>query len=387
MKRAIVLALSGWLLIGCGSSDGAETSTDSTATVASTDPGRTDDTVGESETHFDATLGDPVDGWQEPVDIAVRNTPGDGPVTHLVERTGVISILNSDGTRGDVVLDMSDLTRADGERGLLGLAFSLDGRAFVDYTDLDGNTNVDQYLLNDDGTFDESSRTRIFFLAQPYPNHNGGEILMIDDSLYVFTGDGGSANDPDRVALDPESQLGKIIRLVETDGKWSAGEVVASGLRNPWRASVDPVTATLWIADVGQDTFEEINAVNLGTLEGSSFGWSYLEATTVFNDDQKAANDRATNVAPVFEYQHANGRCSISGGAVYRGAGIPVEGTWYVWADWCTGEVIATCFRDGPVCGEIALGTTKNPVGVLTDGAGELWVLNQGGNIVPIIAA
>lgn len=387
MKRSVVLAFCGTVLVGCGSSEGVDTSRDSTPTVASTDPGRTDDTVAESEAYFDATLGNPVDGWQEPVDLAVRIAPNSEPVTHLVERTGVISILNSDGTRGDVVLDMSDLTRAEGERGLLGLAFSTDQRAFVNYTDLDGNTNIDQFFLNADGTFDETSHTRIFFLTQPYPNHNGGELLMIDDSLYVFTGDGGSANDPDRVALDPTSQLGKIIRLVETDGSWSAGEVIASGLRNPWRASVDPDTSTLWIADVGQGNFEEVNAVNFGTLEGSSFGWSYLEATTVFNDDQKAANDRSTNVAPVFEYQHASGRCSISGGAVYRGAGIPVEGTWYVWADWCTGEVIATCFRDGPVCGEITLGTTKNPVGVLTDGAGELWVLNQGGNIVPIIAA
>ena len=115
----------------------------------------------------------------------------------------VISILNSDGTRGNVVLDMSDLTRADGERGLLGLAFSFDGRAFVDYTDLDGNTNVDQYFLNADGTFDESSRTRIFFLAQPYPNHNGGDVAVGPDGmLYIGLGDGGAAGDPERHALD-----------------------------------------------------------------------------------------------------------------------------------------------------------------------------------------
>lgn len=386
MKRSFAFVVSGVLLVACGSSDDTNPASDSTTSSATSEPMSPVDTVGLSEAFFDATLGDPVDGWQEPVDIAVRNTPGFAPVTHLVERTGVISVLNPDGSRGDIVLDMSDLTRAEGERGLLGVVFSLDGRAFVDYTDLDGNTNIDQYLLDADGTFDESSRTRIFFLEQPYPNHNGGELLMFDDALYVFTGDGGSANDPDRVALDPTRRLGKIIRLDETNGEWSTGEVIATGLRNPWRASVDPTTATLWIADVGQDSFEEVNAVNIGTLEGSSFGWSYLEATTVFNDDQKIAHEQWTNVAPVFEYAHTNGRCSISGGAVYRGAGIPVEGTWYVWADWCTGEVVATCFRNANDCGEIALGTTRNPVGVLTDGAGELWVVNQGGNIVPIVA-
>ncbi|NDA78143.1 MAG: hypothetical protein EBY07_10170, partial [Actinobacteria bacterium] len=175
------------------------------ANVSGTDP------VTENPS-FPATLGTPIEGWTEPVDMAIRYAAGAAPLEYLVERTGVISVLDGDGNRANTALDISDLTMADGERGLLGLAFSFDGsRAFVNYTDLDGNTNIDQYYLNSDGTFDPTSRTRLYFLPQPYPNHNGGEIVWADGDLYIFTGDGGSAGDPERVALNPRSPFGKVV--------------------------------------------------------------------------------------------------------------------------------------------------------------------------------
>lgn len=385
-----VLAVFGAIvLVGCGSARRADPDIESGPTpIASTTSAPTppSDSDSEIEPAFSAGLGKPVTGWTEPVDITSRFTPDTAPTDYLVERTGVVSMMNPDGTRGLLALDMSDLTRAEGERGLLGLAFSFDGaRAFVNYTDLDGHTNIDQYLVRSNGSFDETSRTRIYFLEQPYPNHNGGEIVWADGSLWVFTGDGGSAGDPERLALDPSHPLGKVIRMSEVDGRWTDGEVVAVGLRNPWRVFLDQETDEFWITDVGQNKIEEINVVARSEIDGASFGWSHLEGTAVFNADQATA-DALSPVLPVFEYQHTDGRCSISGGAVYRGESIGVSGTWYVYADWCTGEVFATCFDDQRAeCGTKTLGMVSNAVGVLADASGELWVLSQDGLLVPIV--
>jgi glucose/arabinose dehydrogenase len=381
-------------LIGCASGDDENSDTTFVSTsvaneVDSTTSPTSPPTDADGEPAFPATLGVPTEGWTEPVDIASRFAPGSEPTDYLVERIGTVSLLNTDGSRGAPALDMSDLTVAEGERGLLGLAFSFDGtRAFVNYTDLDGHTNVDQYSVRDDGTFDESTRSRVYFLGQPYPNHNGGEIAWADGSLWIFTGDGGSGGDPDRYALNPDSQLGKVIRLTEVDGRWNTGEVVAIGLRNPWRVFLDQPTDEFWIADVGQNEIEEINVVARSAMDGASFGWSYLESTRVFNDDQAEAHAGRPAVEPVLEYRHTDGRCSISGGAVYRGENVPVVGTWFVYADWCTGEVFATCFDDQRVtCGTTTLGTVPRAVGVLSDAAGELWVLSQDGPVVPVVAA
>jgi glucose/arabinose dehydrogenase len=384
-RRPLLSLVAVSLLVGCGSSDDdvSITSTVTSPAADNSSPASTD----VAAPRFDATLGEPIDEWTEPVDIASRTSDGN-TTNYLVERIGIVSLMNPDGSRGETALDISEFTVADGERGLLGLALSDDGsRAFVDYTDLDGNTNVDEYSVNDDGTFDVESRSRVYFLTQPYPNHNGGEIHWLDGSLWVFTGDGGAAGDPDRVALNLTSHLGKVIRLTETDGVWDDGEVVAVGLRNPWRVFPDRSNDELWITDVGQNEIEEINVVDMSNVEGSSFGWSYLESTQTFNADQADVHAGHPAVAPILDYRHTDGRCSISGGAVYRGADIDVTGTWFVYADWCTGEVMATCFDDSrSECGTVTLGVVPRAVGVLADSSGELWVLSQEGPVVPIVA-
>jgi glucose/arabinose dehydrogenase len=391
MKKRWLPFLGLLFIAACGGD--ARTSTSSpigdvpAAGSTSTEPANDSGTDSATENpSFPASLGAPIDGWTEPVDMAIRYAAGAAPLEYLVERTGVISVLDGDRNRASTALDMSDLTMADGERGLLGLAFSFDGsRAFVNYTDLDGNTNIDQYYLNSDGTFDRGSRTRLYFLTQPYPNHNGGEIVWADGELYIFTGDGGSGGDPERVALNPRNPLGKVIRLREVDGRWDTGDVIAIGLRNPWRVFLDPLTDIFWITDVGQNAIEEINMVARGAIEGASFGWSYLEAGQVFNGDQADAHALYTSVEPMYEYQHSGGRCSISGGAVYRGESIAAVGTWFAYADWCSGEVLATCFEDsGEQCGSMTIGNVPRPVGVVADAGGELWVLSQDGLVVPI---
>lgn len=352
-----------------------------------------------SETPFIvATLGEPIAGFQDPVDIAIRPTSesSSAPQNFVVEQGGLIREMSADGRPGRTMADLTALTKARGERGLLGLAFDQAGtRAFVNYTDLEGNTSVDQFDVDENGIFLNDSRRTLFSVIQPYRNHNGGELLVTPDgqSLLIFTGDGGSANDPERYALDPDSDLGKIIQI-DISSTDTAPRVLASGLRNPWRAAFDSASGNLWIADVGEHMWEEVNVIDLDVIsrsQGVSFGWSAFEGTAPVNVDQREIHESLTTVDPVYTYPHENEDCSISGGYVYRGTEIPHLGTWYFFADLCSGDVRALCVTevDGATkpCGVESLGTVAYPVGILPDSFGRPWVLSLNGSIVPIISA
>jgi glucose/arabinose dehydrogenase len=389
VRLGVLATLTAVSLIACASETEVLVSTTAGETTPSTTTATeiTETTTVAAEPSFSATLGEPITDYVDPVDIAVRQT---APLqSYIAERSGEIFELASDGIKGQQVLDISDLTVAQGEQGLLGLAFARDGSsAYVNYTNLAGDTVIASFTINTDGTFDESSQSIITTIKQPYPNHNGGEIIVDQDSsLYVFMGDGGFADDPERYALDITSPLGKIWKLTQTAGQWNTGESWAVGLRNPWRASLDPVTNDLWIADVGQNNWEEINVVPFDQVQGVSFGWSAREGTHEFNADQQALHETFTAVEPVYEYEHVDNNCSISGGVVYRGSQVPVSGTWYIFSDYCTGKVEALCIDEQRQnCGVIELGTVERSVGVVADAQGEVWVLSQNGLIVPIIA-
>jgi glucose/arabinose dehydrogenase len=386
----VLAALTAVSFVACASETEVLVSTTAAETTTSTTTAsevtNTSTTIA-AEPSFSATLGEPMTDYIDPVDIAVRQTAT--LQSYIAERSGEIFELATDGVKGQQVLDISDLTVAQGEQGLLGLAFAPDGSsAYVNYTNLAGDTVIASFAINTDGTFDESSQNIITTIKQPYPNHNGGEIIVDQDgSLFVFMGDGGSADDPERYALDITSPLGKIWKLTQTAGQWNTGESWAVGLRNPWRASLDPVTNDLWVADVGQDNWEEINVVPFDQVQGVSFGWSAREGTHEFNSDQQALHETFTAVEPVYEYEHVDNNCSISGGVVYRGSQVPVSGTWYIFSDYCTGKVEALCIDEQRQnCGVIELGTVERSVGVAADAQGEVWVLSQNGLIVPIIA-
>ena len=390
-RLSILAALAAVSFVACASETEILVSTTAAETTTSTTTAsevtNTSTTIA-AEPSFSATLGEPMTDYIDPVDIAVRQTAT--LQSYIAERSGEIFELATDGVKGQQVLDISDLTVAQGEQGLLGLAFAPDGSsAYVNYTNLAGDTVIASFAINTDGTFDESSQSIITTIKQPYPNHNGGEIIVDQDgSLFVFMGDGGSADDPERYALDITSPLGKIWKLTQTAGQWNTGESWAVGLRNPWRASLDPVTNDLWVADVGQDNWEEINVVPFDQVQGVSFGWSAREGTHEFNADQQALHETFTAVEPVYEYEHVDNNCSISGGVVYRGSQVPVSGTWYIFSDYCTGKVEALCIDEQRQnCGVIDLGTVEKSVGVVADAQGEVWVLSQNGLIVPIIAA
>lgn len=328
---------------------------------------------------------------RDALDIAFRN----GDTTQfVVSRDGFIAVIRNGVLADDHVLDISKTIVSGGEQGLLGLAFATDGKhAYVNFTNSDGNTIIAEYAVGSDGTFDPASQRQLLKIDQPYPNHNGGAIRVGPDGyLYIGTGDGGAGGDPERRALDTGDLLGKILRIDPTP---SAGkpytipadnpflrvqgarpEIWSIGLRNPWRFSFDRTTADLWIADVGQDTWEEIDVATAatGAGRGSNFGWSAFEGTHRFNADQSA--DGVT--MPIFEYQHGDSGCSISGGVRYRGAKIPTLVGWYVFGDYCSGQLRALQINPDLTAGTtVTLATDIRGLASVAEGPdGELYVLS-----------
>jgi glucose/arabinose dehydrogenase len=352
-----------------------------------------------------APLGDPVvtltqlGTFAQPVEVSWRPTDG---TLYVVEQDGKV-VMMTDGQPGTVALDMTDLTSADGERGLLGLAVSKDGTlAYVNYTNNDGNTRIDEYAVSADGTFDPATRREVLGFDQPYPNHNGGDVVFgPDNMLYIGTGDGGAAGDPDRRALNLGEWLGKMLRIdphatagaaytvpadnpfVGVDG--ARPEIWSIGLRNPWRFSFDRATGDLWISDVGQNQWEEVDVAWAadGGGKGTNFGWSAMEGNHQYNADQSA--DGAT--PPIHEYEHVGSDCSISGSALYRGAAIPALVGWYVFADFCSGQIRALQIADRAVAKQVPLGTEANTTAISEGPDGELYVVTGDGPIYAITPA
>jgi glucose/arabinose dehydrogenase len=373
------------------------TSPPSTGGAVPPDPPTTASAVTES-------LGDPevvyteVASLDSPVDLAWRD--GDAGL-YVVEQGGEI-VRVGDG-EPTTVLDVSDLTEARGEQGLLGLAFAPGGDvAYINYTDNNGDTVISEHEVATDGTFGTGDLARIVLeIDQPYANHNGGDLTFGPDGLlYIGMGDGGAGGDPERRATDLSTLLGKMLRIdpaiaqgqpytVPSDNPFvgmdgAAPEVWASGLRNPWRFSFDRETGDLWIADVGQNEWEEIDfapavdGVEAG--KGLSFGWSAFEGDERYNDDVSPDG----HTPPVATYGHDQG-CSVSGGVRVRGGPVPALEGWYVYADYCSGLVWAL-----EVTGEgadVAAGRTvelpsvEAPTAVVDGPAGEVYVLSASGNV------
>jgi glucose/arabinose dehydrogenase len=337
----------------------------------------------------------------QPVGLAVRASD---PALYVIGQNGTVFRIAFDpGGESQVaeVADLTDRTSANGERGLLGIAFSADGTlAWLNYTDDSGDTVVAEYPVAGDGMFDVDAERVLLRIDQPYPNHNGGDLALGPDGmLYVAMGDGGSGGDPERRASDPTNLLGKLLRIdpaasgdaaysIPADNPFATGsmgdvsgapEVWAWGLRNPWRIAFDPATAELWIADVGQNRVEEIDAVGPTADHpagwGTNFGWSAYEGNDRFNDD---VADPGNLAFPVWTYTHAEG-CSISGGAVYRGTVIAGLAPAYVYSDYCAGVVWAFDIASGR---NVVLVDGLDAVATVRTGPdGELYVLERSGGV------
>lgn len=296
------------------------------------------------------------------VDI-VERSPSDLFI-YVVSQSGIIYRKTLAGRNVDRVLDISKFTNSEGEQGLLGLTFrrvQKNWEAFINYTDLNGDTVIARYEVHADGTFIVPARiasTSVLKIPQPYSNHNGGAVKVgPDNMLYIATGDGGSSGDPDRHALDMSSWLGKILRidpisepqegapryLIPPTNPFltsSRPEIWSIGLRNPWRFSFDE-TGNLWVADVGQNKYEEASfAASTDGVPGGrgvNFGWSAYEANERFNQDQSSSGV----TFPFLTYQHTKNRCSISGGAVATKHNLRARTGWYFYGDYCDGTIRA----------------------------------------------
>ena len=341
---------------------------------------------------FSSDLASPVDLAWRPVDDALYVALQGGTIVPL-----------QDGVVGFPVLDISPLIVSGGEQGLLGLAFHPSKPlAYVDYTDTDGNTVISEYAVGADGTFDPASARVLLSIDQPYANHNGGNLEFGPDGyLYIGMGDGGSANDPERRGLNLGELLGKILRIDPTPAGDQAYTVPADnpfvgvagarpeiwsvGVRNPWRFTFDSATGDLWIGDVGQGEWEEVDLARAvdGGGRGMNFGWSAFEGTHRFNDDQPDGDV----TMPIFEYAHGPAGCSVSGGDVYHGSEIPSLSGWYVFSDYCSGIVTALQQTNGALSGQVELGTISGVSAVCSGPDGQLYVLSFNDNAIYRLAA
>ncbi|MEZ5399286.1 MAG: PQQ-dependent sugar dehydrogenase [Bryobacteraceae bacterium] len=321
----------------------------------------------------------------------------------LAQQNGVIRVIENGAARAEPFLDISSRTLRNGECGLLGIAFppgfAGKGHFYVDYTDRTcQNSIVARYRLVDNNTADPGSEEVLLRQAQPFRNHNGGQLQFGPDGfLYVGFGDGGSAGDPGDRAQDRQSLLGKLLRI---DPETPAGgaayaipvsnpfagnpayrpEIWALGLRNPWRFSFDRETGDLWIGDVGQDRAEEVNYHPAAAAAGENFGWRLMEGLQCFNPRTNC--DRTGLTPPVHEYTRERGDVSITGGYVYRGRRSPELLGAYIYADYATGRMWAmrregTGFVNRPLH---EAGFQVSTFG--QDEAGEIYVSNFGGGVV-----
>lgn len=347
------------------------------------------------------------DGFDNPVGLT--SVPDDSGRLFIWEQGGLIWIIDANGEAGfDPFLDISDQLPAAvsrggySEQGLLGLAFhpeyAENGLFFINYTNTEGTVIVSRFHVSDDPDFaDAASETPILTIEQPFENHNGGQMAFGQDGyLYIGTGDGGSQGDPDNHSQNPADLLGKILRIdvnAETytapeDNPFArddafAPEVWALGFRNPWRFSFDRATGDLYIADVGEWQWEEINFQPASSTGGENYGWNLFESNLA-RDENANPEDF---VAPIAEYGHNQG-CSVSGGYVYRGAALPELNGVYFFGDYCIGRIWST-FRDadGEWQTSVFMDTGRQITSFGEDVAGELYLIDYKGEILRLEAA
>jgi glucose/arabinose dehydrogenase len=334
--------------------------------------------------------------------------PGDLTRLFVVEKTGAIRIIKDGTLLPNPFLDISGEVSGDTEQGLLGLAFPADyastGRFIVHYTDTAGNTRVSVFQVSSNpDVADPSSEHAILSVDQPFPNHNGGQLAFGPDGfLYLGLGDGGGSGDPEGRGQDLSDLLGSILRLdvrsgtsytVPPDNPFvgqqpaTRPEVWSYGLRNPWRFSFDRANGDLYIADVGQDSIEEVDVAPAaaGSGKGVNYGWSIMEGTHCYGASQC---DQTGLALPAHEYPHPSG-CSITGGYVYRGSAIPALQGLYFFGDFCERWVHSFRYSGGAAT-ELTDWPALRIPGSLTsfgeDAAGELYLLESSGRVSKIVA-
>ncbi len=318
----------------------------------------------------------------------------------LVEQRGTVRLLENGDLIGGDWLDIRDRVNSAGfERGLLSIAFHPDfednGELYASYTRTpDGATKISRFTVDDpaNGQPDPQSEETILIQPQPFANHNGGLIRFGPDGyLYIGLGDGGSAGDPQGNAQNTGNLLGAMLRIdVDTASGYAIpddnpfvgnadalDEIWSYGLRNPWRWSFDRDTGDLWLADVGQNMYEEVNVEPATHLGGANYGWRAWEAYNMYNPGEAASLDTATMSFPAISYPTASPNCSVTGGHVYRGEATPTLEGWYLYSDWCSGKIWGALAT--PIVGAsfTLLSTNMNVSSFAEDESGELYVVQH----------
>ncbi len=348
-----------------------------------------------------------VSGLDQPVFVT---DAGDGSGRlFIVEQSGAIRIWQDNQLLDEPFLDIGELLRmGHSEQGLLGLAFEPNyaetGRFYVDYTDVDGNTVVARYTVGgaDPNIADGDSAVPVLQIQQPAANHNGGMLAFEPDGyLYIGMGDGGASFDRYGNAQNAQTLLGSLLRIdvasagdgayvIPADNPWveadlngvdARDELWAIGLRNPWRFSFDRDTGDLWIADVGQNQYEEVN-YTAGGAGGGNYGWPIQEGTHCVSEPC----DTTGLIQPVLEYDH-QGNCSITGGYVYRGERYPELNGFYFYADYCSGTIWAAP-ANGATVGWQSAPVVNSGMRISSfgqDEAGNVYVLDHGGTVYQLV--
>lgn len=331
-------------------------------------------------------------GLERPVDL---QPDGMGNL-YLVEKLGHIHLFQDaeDGNPSETpFLNIEDrVNDTSNEMGLLGLAFhpnyAQNGFFYVNYTGNGGDTFISRFRANG-ATVDPNSEMILLTVAQPFPNHNGGVVVFGPDGyLYAGLGDGGSAGDPFGNGQSLDTLLGKILRIdvdsaepytIPSDNPFG-DEIWAYGLRNPWRISFDTLTGDLYIGDVGQGAWEEIDFMEAESSGGVNFGWDHREGA----HDYEGGGPEGM-VDPIAEYSHPDGGCSVTGGFVYRGS-IPEWNGIYLYGDYCTGLVWGLIKPEtgGDWQNQLLFQTSQRITSFGQDEAGELYIITDGGEILKL---
>ncbi|MEO5903360.1 MAG: PQQ-dependent sugar dehydrogenase [Gemmatimonadaceae bacterium] len=341
------------------------------------------------------------DRFQSPV--YVTSPPGDSRL-FVVEQAGRIRVVKSGIAAQTPFLDIRSRVKTGGEQGLLSVAFHpsyrTNGFFYVNFTDKQGDTRIERFKAGaNPDVADSASSLLILKIDQPYANHNGGLVMFGPDGmLYIGMGDGGSAGDPKGSGQNRNALLGKILRInvsrqdpytIPVDNPYANGaegkpEVWATGIRNPWRFAFDRSAGLMYIADVGQNQTEEVDVVP-ASRAGVNYGWNSMEAASCYRPSSGCKSSGLE--LPVLTYGHSGGACSITGGFVYRGRRLAAIAGHYFYADYCTGWIRSFKYENRLATDRREWKTDRNAGHIVSfgeDGAGELYVVAEGGQIYRI---